>query len=81
MNMIVSGISEKNGEKIAYILFEENRLGKKLSAEGNIPACKIMKNEGFTEDEVSQLEKYMQDNLAMLKKQAASVNPIKALIQ
>lgn len=77
MNMLVSGITGKGDQKIAYVCFEEDtRL-----AEGIIPDCKITKNKGFTDDEVHQLEIYMKDNLAMLKRQAAGINPIKALFQ
>ncbi len=77
MNMMVSGVVDKNGEKVAFIRFEE----EKRMAEGIIPACRITKNEGFTAEEVSQLEMYMKGNLAMLKKQAAGVNPIKSMMQ
>lgn len=77
MNMLVSGISVIDGEKKAYILFEdENR-----SAEGIIPDCKIVKNNGFDDDEIGQLEIYLKCNLGELKKQAASVNPIKAMME
>ena len=77
MNMLVSGISEKNGKRIAYVLFEEEN----RSAEAVIPACKVMSNRNFTDEEVLQLEQYMRDNLAMLKSQAASVNPITAMMK
>lgn len=77
MNMLISGISEKKGKRIAYVLFEdENR-----SAEAVIPACKVVSNQNFTQEEVLQLEQYMRDNLAMLKSQAASVNPITAMMK
>lgn len=77
MNMLISGISMKDGEKIAYIMFEEGN----SKAEGNIPSCKITSNKGFSEDEINQLENYMRENLAMLKKQAASINPITAMMK
>lgn len=75
--MLVSGISEKDGEKVAYILFEEGD----CKAEGLIPECVINSSVGFSNEEVSQLEMYMKGNLGMLKKQAASVNPIKAMMK
>ncbi len=77
MKMLVSGISVRDGEKVAYILFDEGE----RSAEGIIPECKIIKNKGFDDDEVKQLEIYMKGNLIDLKKQAASINPIKAMIE
>ncbi len=76
MNMMVSGILDKNGKKIAFARFEEDH----QYAEGTIPDCKITVNNGFTDDEIKQLETYMQENLAMLKSQAAKVNPIKAMM-
>lgn len=77
MNMLVSGISEKDGKKVAYIMFEDDI----RSAEGIIPECSITSNNGFTDDEVAQLEDYMKENLAMLKRQAAGINPIKAMMK
>ncbi|HKM35558.1 MAG TPA: hypothetical protein VJY54_12595 [Lachnospiraceae bacterium] len=77
MNMLVSGMTVKGDQKIAYVRFEEDtRL-----AEGMIPECKITMNTGFTHDEIHQLENYMQENLPMLKRQAAGINPIKAMLQ
>lgn len=77
MNMIISGVSEKNGKKIAYVRFED---GTRF-AEGIIPECVLTKNQGFNEEEVTQLEKYLKDNLATIKREAANVNPIKALMK
>lgn len=77
MNMLVSGITVKGDKKIAYVCFEENS----RIAEGIIPDCKIIRNTGFSEDEVNQLEIYMQNNLVMLKKQAAGVDPMKAFLE
>ena len=36
---------------------------------------------GFDDDEIGQLELYLKGNLGELKKQAASVNPIKAMME
>lgn len=77
MTMTISGISEKNGEKLAYVCFEEG----KRSAEGIIPDCKINKNNGFTEEEVKMLEEYLIANLADLKKQATQISPFRAMMK
>ena len=76
MDMHISGVTEKNNEKIAYVRFEEGE----LVAEGSIPDCKITKNQGFTDEEVRQLECYLIANLAELKRMAAGVNPIRAML-
>lgn len=77
MTMSVSPVCTKNGEKLAYVTFTD----AKRSAEGVIPECKIIKHEGFTEDEVGQLELYLRMNLGELKKKAASVNPVRAMMR
>ncbi len=77
INMQVSSICNKDGKKIAYVTFSD---GTRL-AEGEIPACKINKNNGYTDEEVAGLELYMKQNLDMLKSMAATVNPIKALMK
>lgn len=78
MNMMVSGVSEKNGRKIAYILFEDE---DKRSAEAVIPECRVISNNGFSEEEVAQLEDYVRRNLTDLKKRAVGINPVTALMK
>ena len=77
LEMQVSPICEKDGNKYAYVTFSDG----KRTAEGEIPKCVILSNEGFTKEEVYELEEYMEQNLKMLKSMAASVNPIKALMK
>jgi len=77
MNMIISGVSEHEGKKRAFVRFEEGN----IYAEGIIPDCKINKNNGFTDDEVNQLELYMRENLEMLKRNAATNNPLRAMMR
>lgn len=77
MNMIVSGVSEQEGKKRAFVRFEEGN----TFAEATIPDCKVTKNSGFTEEEVAALEEYMRQNLAMLKRKAAECNPIRAMMK
>ncbi len=69
LTLSVSAICEKDGKKLAYVTFTD---GKK-KAEGVIPDCLITANEGFTKDEVEQLQAYMQRELPMLKKTAAGI--------
>ena len=77
MNMIVSGVSEYEGTKRAYVRFEEGN----LYAEGTIPDCKIQSSEGFSDDELEALSQYMRENLEMLKRKAAECNPIRAMMK
>ena len=76
LKLSVSPIVMKDGERMAYVTFEDP--GR--NAEGVIPACKIQNSKGFTKEEVAQLEDYMRNNLAKLKSMAASVNPMDAFL-
>lgn len=77
MNMTISGIIEKDGEKAAYVNFEDGA----CKAEAIIPDCKVLNSEGFTEEEVHMLEQYLIANLADLKKEAAKISPFRAMMK
>ena len=76
MNMSVSAVCMKDGEKYAFVSFND---GKRF-AEGKIPDCKIVSNKGFTQEEVGMLEIYMRSELRQLKKMAAGVRLIDAFM-
>lgn len=77
MNILVSGVTGKEGERKAYVRFED---GAKF-AEGTIPACTITSSEGFSPREIKELELYMIDHLTELKKEAAVINPFRAMMK
>ncbi len=77
MDVQVSGVVNRGEEKVAYVLFSE----EKRSAEGVIPECKIIKNDGFADEEISRLEEYMRENIGMLKRHAVGINPFTALMK
>lgn len=77
MNMLVSGVSSKEGKRIAYVLFEDGE----RSAEAVIPDCRIVSSKGFSKEELDQLAEYLEANLQTLKKQAAGINPLRAMMQ
>jgi len=71
LKMSVSAVCRsEQGDKYAFVTFQDGV----RTAEGKIPECKIMKNDGFAEIEVQQLELYLKENLADLKKMAASID-------
>ena len=72
----LSGVVEKDGQKIAYVRFSR---GDDF-AEGYIPDCIFTKVQGFTDDEVSMLTDYLRANLTGLKKRAAGINPLTAIM-
>ena len=78
ITMQVSGICRKDGRKYAYVTFELE--GGKKRAEGTIPDCRITGNTGFTDEEAAQLELFMKMNLGKLKKKAASIDPVRAMM-
>lgn len=77
VDLTVSPVCSKDGKSYAYVTFACD--GK--SAEGKIPECTIIRNEGFTPEEVEQLTEYMVANMAELKKTAASINPLGAFMK
>lgn len=77
LKMSVSPICVKDGNRYAFVNFTD---GKRL-AEGKIPDCKIISNKGFSEEEVGKLEEYMQKELPKLKKMAAGINVLGALMK
>ena len=76
LRMNVSPICEKDGQKVAYVTFSDDR----RSCEGEIPACIISKNDGFSPKEIHQLESYMKVELPRLKKMASGVNVMRAFM-
>ncbi len=76
MDMSVSQICLREGKKVAYVTFTEG----KRRAEGEIPDCKITSSEGFNETEIAGLEFYMKANLSELKKMAASIRTLDAIV-
>ena len=76
LTLQVSGISVKDGKKTARVRFTD----KDRCAEGSIPDCVITSSTGFTEEEKSQLEDYLRANLSELKKTAAKINPLNAIM-
>ncbi|MCQ2550521.1 MAG: hypothetical protein MJ134_10865 [Lachnospiraceae bacterium] len=77
MNILVSGVTGKEGERKAYVRFEDDT----RYAEGTIPTCTITDSSGFTQREIKELELYMIDHLTELKKEAAVINPFRAMMK
>ena len=49
-------------------------------AEGEIPACKIKKNKGFSREEVESLEDYLLKNQDDIFNRAKKINPMRAFL-
>lgn len=70
-----SGIYSSDGKRHVSVRFER---GEDV-AEGTIPACKITKNHGFSQDEVEGLEAYLEQSSDDLFEKAKGINNIKNL--
>lgn len=77
IKMSVSPVLSKDGQRYAFVSFED---GERV-AEGRIPDCKLMSNKGFSEEEAARLEEYMKEELAQLKRMAASIRVIDAFMK
>ncbi len=77
LDMSVSQIFRKNGEKYAFVSFTDG----KRKAEGKIPDCKIISTSGFSEEEVKRLEEYMDREIITLKNMAVGVNVMDAFMK
>ena len=75
VKMSVSPVCTKEDKQYAFVSFSD----EKRTAEGRIPECTIISNQGFTEEEVMQLEDYMRRELRTLKRMAAGIRLIDAL--
>lgn len=77
LKMTVSGIVPKDGRKSIYVVFEDG----KRRAEGYVPDCVIINNQGFEEDEVKMLELYMKQNQDQIREMAKVINPMNAFMK
>lgn len=73
INMLVSGIMNKGDRRYARVSF----LRGKDVAEGIVPDGIVDHVEGFSDEEVFKLEKYLRENRGEIMEQARRVNPIK----
>lgn len=76
LKMSVSPICTKDGKKYAFVSFTDGN----RTAEGKIPDCIIIRNKGFNEEEIKQLEDYMNKELPQLKKMAAGINVMQSFM-
>ena len=77
LKMTVSGVVPKDGRKSIYVVFEDGT----RKAEGYVPDCVIINNEGFEEDEVKMLELYMKQNQDQIREMAKVIHPFKAFMK
>lgn len=77
VEMLISGFFTKDGRKMMRISFTR---GKDF-AEGLLPDGIIDRSEGFTEEEISKLEKFIRTNSQEIMAQAKEINPIRSWLK
>jgi len=73
VNLLVSGIINKEGKRFARVSFIRGR----DIAEGIVPDGVVDHAEGFSAAEVTELERYLRENCGDIMEQARQINPIK----
>lgn len=78
VSMTHSGVlHDKEGKAFVCVRFErKNEKGSIDEAEMRVPGGKVLKNAGFTEDEVSQIVAYLKENEEEIKKKAKEISSI-----
>ncbi len=77
IQMSVSSMTRSGDEKAVYVFFQD---GKK-SAEFALPECRVVKNDGFDEEEIQKLSAYVDHERDTIFEMAKGINPIKALMK
>lgn len=72
LELTYSCILPRGKEKIVRVTFKQDN----AYAEGIIPQGKIEKQEGFTQDEIKQLEEYLIENKEEIFKKAKAITGI-----
>lgn len=75
--MSVSSMTRTKEKKAVYVLFED---GSK-SAEITLPDCRVIKNSGFSDEEISQLLDYVQNEQDSIYELAKGIDPMKAFLE
>lgn len=75
-----SGVLTRNNRKLIRIRFERKGDSGIDFAEGKIPECKIEKQNGFSQEEIRQMEEYLEIEKENIIHEAKKLNNIKNLL-
>lgn len=75
-----SGVLNKGNRRFICVRFERSRGTQKDYAEGEIPKCEITKQQGFSEEEIHQMEEYLRAEKDNIIVEAKKLNSIKNLL-
>ena len=76
VKMSVSAPVVKDERKIVYVVFEDVA----QSAEFEAPAGTLVKNSGFSEEDVEVLQEYIKNNWKTIFDMAKDIDPMKAFL-
>ena len=76
IKMSVSSMTRSKDKKAVYVFFQD---GDK-TAEFTLPGCELVKNNGFSEEDIRQLKDYIDNEQDTIFGMAKQVNPIKAMM-
>ena len=76
IKMSVSSMTRNKDKKAVYVFFQD---GEK-TAEFTLPGSKLVKNNGFLDDDIRQLKDYIDNEQDTIFAMAKQVNPIKAMM-
>lgn len=77
IRMSVSSMTRNDDQKGVYVQFTDND----KRAEFMVPECKIIRNEGFTTDELKQLNDYVKSEQDYIYSLAKTVDPLKTFLK
>ncbi len=77
IGMNVSLLSTSGDKRVIYVSFTD---GNK-SAEFSLPEVKLLRNSGFSEEEISQLTDYVENSQDEIYRIAKNINPIKSFMK
>lgn len=77
VEMLISGFFTKDGRKMMRVSFTRGR----DFAEGLLPDGIIDRSEGFSEEELGMLEKFIRTNSREIMAQAKEINPIRSWLK
>ena len=77
VEMLISGFFTKDGRKMMRVSFMR---GKDF-AEGLLPDGIIDRSEGFSEEEIGKLEKFIRANSQEIMAQGREINPIRSWLK
>lgn len=76
VEMSVSSMTRHGDNKAIYVLFTD---GDK-TAEFTVPDCALLSNSGFADDEIQQLQEYVENEQEYIFSIAKGINPLKAFM-